>query len=177
MAIVLIIYTVEARTLAKVSTQIDVVQGLQVLQARIVEDAQASSILAFGADPGIGCVAMVSARDDHGNIVQDAQNQLVWQRYRVYYYKPSEHAVWLRDIPLLVPTTAPVPLTEYDDGGGIFPLAHYATGGSLSAEKVSQFKPSVSGGLLNLSAQSQQLRAGSDTPETVSLQTVVHPRN
>lgn len=163
---------------AKVESQSDVLQEMQVVVAKFHQFGGASRIHSVTADTDSGVLAFPSASDEAGNSAIDGDSgQAIWYRYDILYYDAAERAMYFRELPIVTPTTDPERLVNYDDGSGQRPLSFYKSRGRSLAKDIVEMDTEVDGGVVHLRLKGERRRAGSERPELLEIEGRVYPRN
>lgn len=164
------IYVTCSGSWAKVRSQSDMGQDLQVCLTKMERDITDSTIRSLSIDSTAGAMALsiLVPTDDDGAYSLDVDTgHLRWNRYRIYYLDPSGNLMQ-RDVPLLAGSPqidTPEPIETYDGGAGPMPLSGWRSGGKVVGRALSGFDVVLGSGRVELIVSTERQRYGSPTPE------------
>lgn len=167
----------------KTNTKNELLQEVQVLNFKLQQDLEVSTLASLSADGTQGVVAFLTPLDEDGDFVLDSRGRPEWQAYVIYYLDATENVVYRREV--IVPPGSPqrrvaTLIEEYNSGAGEQPLNYYSSGGQTVARNIEEFEPVVLPAPVNqLSWRvlAERPRYGSERPETIETVSAALLRN
>ena len=172
------LYLAGARATHQARTRSELMQDLQVTAVRIVDAIDKSAADGLTVESSGIALSVLVAEDDNGIMGTDDEGNIVWTRYRIYYWDGD--VIKEKEIPLAagaLEELAPGPIENYDAGGGTLALHDYLTDGRPIARNVTRFRVEKVGNLIQVEATAEKTRYGRSEPETYSISMAVAPRN
>ena len=160
----------------KTDTQADLTGALQRIGAHFVSNLEQADLQTVQVSPDGRILSAVVATDAAGNLHRDANGDLLWQRYVLFWWDSASGQVFTRELP-----HANIPqgefLTDVNLGSGPQPLSFYATTGRRLAVDITDFEVDYSGQIASMRVVGTHQRYGSERPETVVMRFTARPRN
>jgi hypothetical protein len=161
---------------AKTDTQADILQALQVAGGRWVREIMSAT--PNGLSTEASAMAILSARDDEqGEQTRGPYARLLWRRFRVYYQKPVEQELWVRNVDPAAPLKEAQRIESLNLGSGLQSLTFYCTAGRRLAQDVSECRFEVNGDVWRWRVVGQRRRYGREAAEKVEVTFSAQPRN
>ncbi|MGE0494900.1 MAG: type II secretion system protein J [Vulcanimicrobiota bacterium] len=176
LAMLFAIFRTGASAWHKTDAQADLTGSLQRIGARFVACLEQADLQTVQVSPDRRILAAVVATDAAGNLHRDANGDLLWQRYVLFWWDSVRQEVYTRELP-----HANIPqgefLTDVDLGSGPQPLSFYANSGRRLAGEITDFEVGYTGQIATMRAVGTHQRYGSERAETVEMQFAARPRN
>lgn len=162
--------------MARMETRSDLLQQLQVVGTDWVREVTRTSARALSIEPNL--CALASPRDaTRGEETAGVYADLLWRRYRLYYFESPSGSIYRRDLDLSTPTLDPRPLERVDLGHGRQSLNFYASQGRRLSGDITACRFVQRGKRLHLELEARRGRYGKREPEALRLEFASSPRN
>jgi hypothetical protein len=151
----------------------------QKASTRLTKDIEGTALSSLSIDLPTSAASMMSAQTSEGSYALQANGELIWQRYLVYYLQEDKlHRLEINLDPAAPQRLNPTPIEDFDPGGGKQDLSSYLADGRVVAHQFKLFE------LEALPDFSVKFRLAVESPaqgrrraQAITIESVAYPRN